>query len=92
MWLPAERRLSNGEIILALVGSMALLVASVLSICSDIYVLPVLKITKPFFILAVVVFFIEIRNELVRKHFILSHKANPTFKPTRLLRAAYFIR
>ena len=53
-------------------GAAALLCASVMSIYANMHALSALAITKYFYLLAVVMFAIEIRNDLVQKRFYLA--------------------
>lgn len=67
-----ERRLSSTEKLVKLAGAVALLCASVMSIYANMHTLPALAITKYLYLLAVVIFAIEIRNDLVKKRFYLA--------------------
>ena len=67
-----ERRLSSTEKLVKLAGAVALLCASVMSIYANMHALPALVITKYLYLLAVVIFAIEIRNDLVKKRFYLA--------------------
>jgi hypothetical protein len=67
-----ERRLSNGEKALLMVGAVALGSVSVLSLLIHTHGLQAQAIAKVLYILAAVVSAIEIRNEFARRRFYLS--------------------
>ena len=67
-----ERRLSSTEKFVKLAGAVALLRASVMSIYANMHALPALAITKYLYLLALVLFAIEIGNDLVKKRFYLA--------------------